>query len=135
MITKNTQKTLASREIVEMDGYDGGYVEVGAVDMPVVGKKYFVWTREYVGPNRSQRAKKQIRWTDDPETNANLIKNGMGGNSNNFIKKYHGWRGTTDDNAVYACGVRVCLVADRKELKKTVQYKIVFGADEAADHE
>ena len=31
---------------------------------------------------------------------------GIGGNSNRDIKKFHGWRGTTNDVAIYAYGIR-----------------------------
>jgi hypothetical protein len=38
----------------------------------------------------------------DPET-------GFGGNMNSHIKRYHGWRGTTNDKSTEAIGVREVL--------------------------
>ena len=41
-------------------------------------------------------------------TNYGLNENngGIGGNMNHRIKRYHGWRGTTNDNSVTAMGLR-----------------------------
>ena len=35
-----------------------------------------------------------------------FCQDGLGGNSNPDIKRYHGWRGTTNDESVYANGLR-----------------------------
>ena len=134
IMEKNGQ--IIEKSIVQMipmgeNYYDREYIEVDAVDLPIVGKKYFVWTGRYVGPNRDHD--EYLRWSNDDEHNKFLIENGMGGNSNHEIKRFHGWRGTTDDNSVSAEGVRTCLAAQRREYQKTVHYKIVFGDDEAAD--
>jgi hypothetical protein len=105
------------------------YYEVNEVEMPVVGQKYFCFTCHYVGPNNNRSSVKKLWWSNDEK----MIAEGMPGNSNHDIRRFHGWCGTTDDNHVDADGVRVCLSAERTEYQKTVHYKFVFGEDEAKD--
>lgn len=127
------QKIINEKNDTGDDGYGDRFLELYSPDVPVVGKKYFVWSRHYVGPNRDRNDDIELRWSDDDIINAELIENGMGGNSNSTIKRFHGWRGTTDDVHIDALGVRTCTEATRTEYQKTVHYKIVFGADECAD--
>jgi hypothetical protein len=114
-----------------MEPCETAHYEVNDVEMPVVGRKYFCWLSSYVGASDNRDHAEYLRWSDD----AKLIAEGMPGNSNHDIRRFHGWRGTTDDNYVSADGVRVCLSAERTEYQKTVHYKFVFGEDKAADKE
>ena len=43
---------------------------------------------------------------------------GVGGNLNPQIKRYHGWRGTTDNISCYACGLRKVIKIRKTETKK-----------------
>ena len=65
-----------------------------------IGEKCILISFEDHSPNalRSGKTKPrfEIRFQDD----------GIGGNSNRDIKRYHGWRGTTNDIACYAHGLR-----------------------------
>jgi len=54
---------------------------------------------------------------------------GIGGNTNHEIKRYHGWRGTTNGTATYAHGLRTVIAS--RETRKTIT--ITLGADEASD--
>ena len=85
-----------------------------------------VATREYVGPNSvGSRPDTELLLIDD---------NGEGwpGNSDPNQCRYHGWRGTTNDWAVYAHGLRrvldVRVTGDRS--KRVV---VVLGRDLATD--
>lgn len=117
----------------DMYSHISRYQEYDAPQMPVVGKRYFVWISEYVGPNRNSDCDGHLGWNNDDERNERRISEGMPGNSNPAIKRYHGWRGTNDDISTSADGVRVCIASERTEYQKTVHYKIVFGVDEMAD--
>ena len=66
-----------------------------------------------------------LDWNDD-ET---LINEGYPGNSDNTIKRFHGWRGTTNDIAVYAHGVRVCTKSIIKNYKSSIHYIVEFCTD------
>ena len=88
-------------------------------DTPVVGEKYMVATREYVGPNGDKNP--DIRWEMDNG-------DGWSGNSDRNIKRYHGWRGTTGDWALYGMGVREC-VNVKKSGKRSWLVRIEFGPD------
>lgn len=129
--------TLVQKIINEKDDtrdmYGNRYLEIDSPDVPIVGKKYFVWVSHYVGPNSNYDSSEKLRWSDDDERNAALTENGMGGNLDHTIKRFHGWRGTTDDIHISAMGVRTCTEATRTEYQKTVHYKIVFGADECPE--
>lgn len=57
---------------------------------------------------------------------------GVGGNMNPQIKRYHGWRGTTNGTSRTACGVRAVLKIERY---KNGNVKIALGEDLKADEE
>ena len=59
----------------------------------------------------------------------------MGGNSNENIRRFHGWRGTYNNVATYALGVYKVASIAQKEFKKSVKYYIDFGVDMAKDKE
>lgn len=57
---------------------------------------------------------------------------GVGGNMNPSVKRYHGWRGTTNDISTDACGVH--------QVEEILQYKngnvkIKLGPDLKADEQ
>lgn len=109
---------------------DHRYVELETPDLPEIGKKYFVYEREYVGPNRNQYFH-QLKWTNDPT----MIGQGFPGNSDHHIRRFHGWRGTTNDTSITALGVRKCLGVTIKDFQKSVRYHLRFGADQVKDRE
>lgn len=125
------KNTITDKWIVEKDdtgdNYHGNrYVEFGEPELPEIGKTYFVIEKSYVGPNRDRTGRNTwLQWID----NESFIAEGFPGNSNKNIKRFHGWRGTTDDISIYAMGVRECIEVTRKEYQKTVHYRIVFGSD------
>lgn len=64
----------------------------------VVGELYQILVHEYVGPNRS--GDRQPRYSLRPDNG------GWGGNSDHTVKRYNGWRGTTDDWSARGHGLR-----------------------------
>ena len=54
------------------------------------------------------------------------VEHGMAGNSNRAIRRFHGWRGTTNDRSVTALGVR--RVVRIRELKNG-QVAVTVGRD------
>lgn len=107
------------------------FIEMDAPELPEPGKDYLVYMRSDVGPNLHEREPDMIRWNDDPE----MLERGFPGNSNPSIRRFHGWRGTTDDTHIEALGVRKCLDVKRKEFEKSVRYHLLFGADQVKDQE
>ena len=57
---------------------------------------------------------------------------GWGGNVDSSIRKYRGWRGTTNSWAFYGLGLRECL-SIKPSGKRGLGIKIRFGADQSAD--
>lgn len=64
----------------------------------VLGASVMVGISEYVGPNGPRSPSFNI-WRDNGE--------GWSGNMDHTIKRYNGWRGTSDDWAFYGYGLRV----------------------------
>ena len=62
---------------------------------------------------------------------------GIGGNMNRNVKRYHGWRGTTNDIAAYAHGVRkIIKVSDVLQNADGFDYiKVTVGPDLHPDWE
>jgi hypothetical protein len=54
---------------------------------------------------------------------------GIPGNMNASIKRYHGWRGTYNDVATYAHGMRRILKVSPVDLGADYGYKITVGPD------
>ena len=117
----------ASRSMHSPDS-DADYIdylidyEIMMHEFPAVDEVYMVATDTYVGPPNNVH----------PKHDAIIFKpdNGEGwrGNSDPNIKRYHGWRGTTDDWALYGEGVRKCIAAYvTGNRSKTVRF--VFGKD------
>ena len=105
------------------DDHEADYAEFESdkIELPETGRVYKVGLREYVGPNRAQYYSQRLVFVDDDGA-------GWGGNSDPSIRRYHGWRGTTDDEAFYGMGVRRCLVI-RNTGKRSRRIVIVFGRD------
>ena len=97
------------------------------IALPEVGKTYMMATRENVGPNDPGDGPQKLLFDAD---------NGEGwpGNSDTAQCRYHGWRGTTDDVYVRACGRRVCEAADVTG-SRSRKVRIVFGRDLAEEEE
>mgnify|MGYP007124305884 FL=1 len=97
--------------------------EIMMHEFPAVDVIYMVATKSYLGLKNSSDIIKQdfiLFKADNGE--------GWGGNSDPNIKRYHGWRGTTDDWSLYGEGVRKCIAAYvTGNRSKTVRF--VFGKD------
>ena len=122
----------ASRSAYTYDEYDDGYriaddARCIMSDAPTIGDSYMVAIHEYVGAPNSRANNPSILF--HPDNGA-----GFGGNSDHTVKRYHGWRGTTDDWAIYARGVRRCLnVTITGHRSKVIRY--IFGKDLKPDEE
>lgn len=83
-----------------------------------IGAEMVLVSRENVSPNniRSGQIKTEYWLSVGP----------VGGNSSPDIKRYHGWRGTTNDRAIYAHGLRKVL--KMRELKNG-QIAVTVGQD------
>lgn len=120
------RRLIADRKSQSMnppDNDDADYVDYLSKEicLPDVGKIYMVGSNEYVGPNSLKDHLCSIYFSDDNGE-------GFGGNSNGNIKRYHGWRGTTDDWSFSGLGVRKCLSATISGDRSKV-VRIVFGKD------
>lgn len=77
------------------------------------------------------------RYVNDGYSNFDAIPytgDGIGGNMDSSIKRFHGWRGTTNDIALYAHGVRkIIRVGDTDEWGGKTKYTV--GADLHPDWE
>lgn len=87
------------------------------VDLPLVGKKYMTWVSEDAIAGTSA-----INWSADSDD----IEKGITGNLGTGRAKI-GWRGTSNDVAVYGTGVRDCTKAEKITLKTVVHVVIEFG--------
>ena len=86
------------------------------------GKPMSAIIRKYVGPpQREARNDMDLIVLNDN-------REGVGGNSNPNQKRYHGWRGTTDDWAVYALGLRRVLDV-RVTGNRSKRVVVVLGRD------
>jgi len=110
----------APREQDDLEARDAGWSSQ-ELRVPTIGATYMVATREYVGPPKGYDPQPDILYRPDDGL-------GWSGNSDRNICQYHGWRGTTDDWAVYGHGVRRCL-AVRKSGKRSHRIVIIFGRD------
>ena len=91
-----------------------------------LGEAYMVATQEYIGPNRQEcHNDLYLLLRED---------NGEGwpGNSDPHVRRYHGWRGTTDDWAVYALGLRRVLDV-RVTGNRSKRVVVILGHDIAED--
>jgi len=113
-----------SRSINPPDNDDADYVDFAAKQffLSDIGKIYMVAVCQYVGPKNDLQPKyDHILFEED---------NGEGwaGNSDHTVKRYHGWRGTTNDWSICGEGVRRCLSASISgERSKVIRF--VFGKD------
>ena len=60
---------------------------------------------------------------------ARIAPDGIGGNMDSSVKRYHGWRGTTNDVSATAHGLRKVLKASRVERDGDTLLKITVGPD------
>jgi hypothetical protein len=111
-------KSRASRDDTEAWSADYAATDV---ELPVVGELYMLGESEYVGPHQDQGYLPGLRFQPDNGR-------GWGGNSNPNIRRYHGWRGTTNDWAFYGLGVRKCLTATVSG-GRSKKVRLVFGRD------
>jgi len=107
------------------EDYEAMEIDMAAGELrtPSVGERVIVAEVAYVGPNDER-----------PVILSSFPDNGEGwpGNSEPRIKLYHGWRGTTDDWAVYAHGVREVLRVERTG-KRAQRVVVEFGRDLVPD--
>ena len=112
--------------IADYEGYEAN-AEAREIVLPEIGKTYMILKHEYVGPSRVGNMLSSLVFADD---------NGEGfpGNSDRSIMRYHGWRGTTDDWAAHAMGVRKAVSAAVTGRRSRV-VRIVFGSDIKKDED
>jgi hypothetical protein len=113
-------------EKVRWDDRDDRWAEIDSPELPEIGKIYLLYKRTFVGPNSNHR-REQLRWTDDPE----MVNSGFPGNSDHKVRRFHGWRGTTNDVSIEALGVRKFLGWTVRDFKKSTRYHLRFGADQS----
>jgi hypothetical protein len=117
-------KFIANRQSRSMYAYDTDYEAYDAkssaeeIDLPEIGKIYMVAESHNVGSGDLDLS---LRFESDNGE-------GWGGNSDRTIKRYHGWRGTSNNRAFYAMGVRKCLAAKITGFRSK-KVRIVFGKD------
>ena len=117
MKNKNLVKIIRIKRNV-IDGFDFG----DDLRLPITGNQYFL----YETNNISCRTNKvDFFYSDNPY----WIENGMSGNMDSSVTRYHGWRGTTGDIATYALGVHVFLGVEKTIYSNTIKYKLTFGPD------
>ena len=66
-----------------------------------IGAKVMLVSTENVSPDALRAG-----WAKEDFSVIFDVENGIGGNMNNEITRYHGWRGTTSDIQTYAYGLR-----------------------------
>ena len=89
------------------------------------GVEVMLVSHTYVGPNRDRDARPVF----------SLISSrpdGIGGNSDPDITRYHGWRGTTDDVSCHAHGLRK--IVEIRQLKNG-QIAVTVGKDLKPDED
>lgn len=64
-----------------------------------------------------------------------IAPDGIGGNMNDSIKRYHGWRGTTNNISITAHGLRRVIKVTDKEDDYEVYQKVTVGPDLHPDWE
>lgn len=65
-----------------------------------------------------------------------IATDGIGGNMDNNVKRYHGWRGTTNNKALFAHGLRRILkIEDVEDVYNINTFKITVGKDLHTDWE
>ena len=92
-----------------------------------IGARVMLVSHEDVSPNAIRAGRETTQF--------GLIFNaddGIGGNSNRNITRYHGWRGTTNDTSCYAHGLRE--ITKIRELQNGI-IAITVGADLRPDEE
>jgi hypothetical protein len=110
-----------SRSIYADDtDYDGYAAKSAAeeIELPEIGKIYMVAESHNVGSGPLD-----LRVIFDADNGE-----GWSGNSDHTIKRYHGWRGTSNNRAFFAMGVRKCLAAKITGFRSK-KVRIVFGND------
>jgi len=103
----------------------------------VVGETTCFIEWDNVSPNalRSNENFKKIQPSHEYDKNGKKIPNilGIRGNSNGDIRRFHGWRGTTSDQFLYAIGLRTVL--SNTKLKRGYGFSIILSNDLAADQD
>lgn len=102
----------------DMDAWQAAEA-VREMDVPKIGKIYMVASNDYAGPNG--RKNTSLYWGEDNGE-------GWGGNSDQNIKRYHGWRGTTCDWCLTGLGVRRCLDVYQSGTRSK-RVVVIFGRD------
>ena len=83
-----------------------------------VGTRRTLVSAEDVSPNAMRGYGERTRW--------HLVEGPVGGNSNSNIRRYHGWRGTSNDWSTTAHGERKVL---RIRTLKCGDVAVTFGPD------
>jgi hypothetical protein len=123
-----TQKKLTATWIAKKSDVGSGaswsdcrYIKMDEPELPEVGQVYAVGMHDDTTGDDGAC----LTWSQD----ARIVADGWAGNSDFGQRSHHGWRGTTNGDAFYGCGVRECVAVTRNEFQKSVHYRIVFGSD------
>jgi hypothetical protein len=114
----STTKQTNEREVMEMKTQKTFKVANLGFE-PKVGQVVVLVSHENINVQRSGYEKFIIIDTQD----------GIPGNMDHTIKRYHGWRGTYNDVATYAHGLRKILKVTELEIGAGYDYKITVGRD------
>lgn len=108
-----SEHTTEARDVEEM---------IDVIPKPRVGNVYIPVTVSNT-MSRNENTRDHLAWALLED-----VPDGIGGNSNPDIKRFHGWRGTTNNIARYAEGVRKC-ESVKVAGKYSKKLRIVFGPD------
>lgn len=110
-----TQKTFKT------DGYDLGFEPTVGEEVVLVSHLYYM--RVLVSHLYYMRSENSETYT------IRRAPDGIPGNSDHTIKRFHGWRGTYNYVATYAHGLRKILKVTPVDLGADYGYKITVGPD------
>ena len=105
--------------------YNGEWIpSLYDINCPRVDGKYLLVMFSYVGPNRKPKdTEDQLVFVNDVQ----CLEEGWPGNSDHNIRKFYGWRGTTDDTSVHAYGLAICKSVTVKSFQSSGRYTFEFS--------
>jgi hypothetical protein len=96
--------------------------------MPKLHEKYVVCSRGNIMSDDTDN----MFLKNDEKT----IEDGVSGNSDHTIRRFHGWRGTTNNISINAHGLRECVSIKTRKLKNgNIRFWIQFSEDLTSNFE